>query len=70
MFRLKSTWLDINTVYVYSYGLELEQIKGTISSETFKEPTQREDSKKVIKKLFEERYQTGKNKWFFSKLRF
>jgi hypothetical protein len=24
----------------------------------------------VIKKLFEERYQTGKNKWFFSKLRF
>jgi large subunit ribosomal protein L27e len=26
--------------------------------------------RKAIKKLFEERYQTGKNKWFFQKLRF
>ena len=32
---------------VFSYALELEQIKGTISSETFKEPSQREDAKKV-----------------------
>ncbi|EIE83807.1 ribosomal protein L27e [Rhizopus delemar RA 99-880] len=46
------------------------QIKGTISFETFKESTQREDSKKVIKKLFEKRYQTGKSKRFFNKLRF
>ncbi|KAG1296703.1 hypothetical protein G6F61_003147 [Rhizopus arrhizus] len=62
--------VNYNHMMPTRYGLELEQIKGTISSETFKEPTQREDSKKVIKKLFEERYQTGKNKWFFSKLRF
>ncbi|EIE77729.1 hypothetical protein G6F57_002660 [Rhizopus arrhizus] len=62
--------VNYNHMMPTRYALELEQIKGTISSETFKEPTQREDSKKVIKKLFEERYQTGKNKWFFSKLRF
>ncbi|UOH79738.1 hypothetical protein LQV05_000748 [Cryptococcus neoformans] len=52
------------------YMLELESLKGSVSSETFKEPTQREDSKKAIKKAFEERYQKGQNRWFFSKLRF
>ena len=44
-------------------------MKGTVSSETFKEPSQREDSKKTIKKLLEERYLGGKNKWFFTPLR-
>ncbi|TFK96246.1 60S ribosomal protein L27 [Pterulicium gracile] len=52
------------------YALELEGLKGTVSTETFREPTQREDSKKTIKKLLEERYVTGKNKWFFTQLRF
>ena len=31
--------------------------------------SQREDAKKAIKKLFEERYQSGKNRWFFTPLR-
>ena len=44
-------------------------MKGVVSAETFREPSQREDSKKQIKKLFEERYTSGKNKWFFTKLR-
>lgn len=52
------------------YALELESLKGTVSSETFKEPTQREDAKKAIKKHFEERYARGANRWFFTKLRF
>ncbi|WVW80942.1 hypothetical protein I302_102933 [Kwoniella bestiolae CBS 10118] len=52
------------------YQLELESLKGSVSSETFKEPTQREDAKKAIKKAFEERYAKGNNRWFFSKLRF
>jgi len=28
------------------------------------------DAKKTIKKLLEERYTAGKNKWFFTALRF
>ncbi|KAK9721615.1 60S ribosomal protein L27B, partial [Basidiobolus ranarum] len=52
------------------YALELEEIKKTVTPESFKEPTQRGASKKAIKKLFEERYVSGKNKWFFTKLRF
>ena len=45
------------------YMLELETLKGSVTSDTFKEPTQREDSKKAIKKAFEERYQKGSNRW-------
>ncbi|KAI9488656.1 ribosomal L27e protein family-domain-containing protein [Zychaea mexicana] len=62
--------VNYNHMMPTRYALDLEQIKGTVSAETFKDATQRSESKKVIKKLFEERYQTGKNKWFFSKLRF
>ncbi|KDQ56647.1 hypothetical protein JAAARDRAFT_36130 [Jaapia argillacea MUCL 33604] len=52
------------------YTLELESLKGSVGTETFKEPSQREDSKKNIKKLLEDRYTSGKNKWFFQPLRF
>jgi len=52
------------------YTLELEPLKNSISQDTFKEPTQREDAKKVIKKALEERYASGKNRWFFQQLRF
>jgi hypothetical protein len=45
------------------YQLELESLKGSVSAETFKEPTQRSDSKKAIKKAFEERYAKGQNRW-------
>jgi large subunit ribosomal protein L27e len=51
------------------YALELEGLKGSVQADTFKEPTQREDAKKTIKKLFEDRYTSGKNKWFFTPLR-
>lgn len=44
-------------------------MKGSVAAETFKEPSQREDAKKLIKKQFEERYASGKNKWFFQPLR-
>ncbi|KAI0672177.1 60S ribosomal protein L27 [Trametes maxima] len=52
------------------YALELEGLKGVVAPETFKEVSQREDSKKQIKKLLEDRYTSGKNKWFFQPLRF
>ncbi|CAO3632111.1 unnamed protein product [Cunninghamella echinulata] len=62
--------INYNHMMPTRYALDMEQIKGTISAETFKEPSERVEAKKVIKKLFQERYQTGKNKWFFNKLRF
>lgn len=68
------------------YTLELENLKGVVSADTFKEVSQREEAKKTVKKAFEERYQSGKNSacghfyksmrvltfagWFFTPLRF
>lgn len=51
------------------YTLELEGLKGVLSNDTFKEVSQREDAKKTVKKALEERYQSGKNRWFFTPLR-
>ena len=45
------------------YTLELETLKGSVSSDTFKEPTQRIEAKKAIKKALEERYTKGQNRW-------
>lgn len=50
------------------YTLELEGLKGVVSSDTFKEVSQREDAKKSVKKVLEERYTSGKNRWFFTPL--
>lgn len=51
----------------YNLDMELKQI---ITADTFKDPAQRLSARKAVKKLFEERYNSGKNKWFFQKLRF
>ncbi|KAK2460862.1 hypothetical protein APHAL10511_007332 [Amanita phalloides] len=52
------------------YALELEGLRNILSADTFKEPSQRENAKKDIKKLLEERYTSGKNPWFFKPLKF
>ncbi len=50
------------------YTLELEGLKGVVTADTFKEVSQLEDAKKTVKKAFEERYASGKNRWFFTPL--
>jgi len=70
--RLKPFIKAVNYSHLFPtrYALELDGLKGAVSSETFREPSQREEARKTIKKVLEERYVTGKNKWFFQKLRF
>jgi len=62
--------VNYNHVMPTRYTLDIDQLKNVITADTFKEPTQREEAKKTVKKAFEERYQSGKNKWFFTPLRF
>ncbi|RMY37578.1 hypothetical protein D0864_16475 [Hortaea werneckii] len=52
------------------YTLELEGLKGVVTNDTFTEVSQREEAKKTVKKALEERYVSGKNRWFFTPLRF
>jgi hypothetical protein len=61
--------INYSHLFPTRYALELEGLKGAVTQEAFKEPSQREDAKKTIKKLLEDRYTGGKNKWFFTPLR-
>lgn len=61
--------INYNHLFPTRYALELEGLKGVATNDTFKEVSQREAAKKEVKKLFEERYQSGKNRWFFTPLR-
>jgi len=60
--------INYNHLMPTRYTLELEGLKGAVSGETFKEVSQREDAKKNVKKVLEERYTSGKNRWFFTPL--
>jgi large subunit ribosomal protein L27e len=60
--------VNYNHLMPTRYNLELEGLKGVVTADTFKEVSQREDAKKTVKKAFEERYQSGKNRWFFTPL--
>lgn len=62
--------VNYNHIMPTRYTLELEGLKNVISNDTFKEVSQREDAKKNVKKALEERYQSGKNRWFFTPLKF
>lgn len=62
--------VNYNHLMPTRYALELEGLKGTVTADALKEPAAKRDSQKAVKKLFEERYLTGKNRWFFTPLRF
>ncbi|OOQ82208.1 hypothetical protein PEBR_39932 [Penicillium brasilianum] len=61
--------VNYNHLMPTRYTLELEGLKGAVSNDTFKEVSQREDAKKTVKKALEDRYTSGKNRWFFTPLR-
>ncbi len=50
------------------YNLDVD-VKSVVADGALAPSTKRA-TKKSVKAAFEERYNTGKNKWFFSKLRF
>jgi len=62
--------VNYNHIMPTRYALELEALKGSVSAETLKEESQRLDAKKNVKKVFEQKYSAGQNKWFFTPLRF
>merc|ERR1712012_1160465 len=52
------------------HSLDIALDRGTINKEAFKDPALKRKARHDAKLKFEERYKTGKNKWFFQKLRF
>ena len=61
--------INYNHLMPTRYTLELEGLKGAVTNDTFSEVSQREEAKKNVKKALEERYLSGKNRWFFTPLR-
>lgn len=61
--------VNYNHLMPTRYTLELEGLKNVVTNDTFKEVSAREDAKKTVKKALEERYTSGKNRWFFTPLR-
>ncbi|CAG8530875.1 10663_t:CDS:1 [Ambispora leptoticha] len=62
--------INYNHLMPTRYTFELEDLKGSVSSENLKELSQKRKAKVSVRKAFQERYKAGRNKWFFTKLRF
>ena len=61
--------VNYNHMMPTRYNLDLD-LKAVVTPEALKDVALRVQARKTVKKLFEERYNSGKNKWFFQKLRF
>merc|ERR1719502_1091393 len=54
----------------YSLDVDLKDANKLVVGESYTNTNLRQEVKKTVKKQLEERYKTGKNTWFFKKLRF
>ncbi|KAI5082196.1 hypothetical protein GOP47_0001939 [Adiantum capillus-veneris] len=61
--------LTTNHIMPTRYTLDVD-LKNVVTTEKLDSKTKRVETRKETKGLFEERFKTGKNGWFFSKLRF
>merc|ERR1712166_161183 len=61
--------VNYNHMMPTRYSLDVD-LKSTVTADVVDNSAKRIASNKESKKLLEERFSTGKNKWFFSKLRF
>ncbi|EKX49850.1 large subunit ribosomal protein L27e, cytoplasmic [Guillardia theta CCMP2712] len=62
--------VNFNHLMPTRYSVDVDFKPMGISPEVVTNPSKREEARKAIKQAFQERYTQGKNRWFFSKLRF
>merc|ERR1711990_1176507 len=61
--------INYNHIMLTRYSVDINLNKEIINKESVKDMTKRRTACAHDKTQFEERYKTGKNKWFFQKLR-
>ncbi|KAI9358556.1 ribosomal L27e protein family-domain-containing protein [Zopfochytrium polystomum] len=61
--------VNYNHILPTRYNLDLD-LKSVVTVDAMREVTQRKAAKRAVKKVLQERFNSGKNKWFFQKLRF
>ena len=52
------------------YTVDIGFDKANLNKETLKDPMKKKKARFQVRTKFEERYKSGKNKWFFQKLKF
>merc|ERR1712071_400479 len=62
--------VNYNHMMPTRYSVDLNFDKNMINKESIKDPLKRKKARFAVRTNFEERYKLGKNRWFFSKLRF
>merc|ERR1711976_5312 len=62
--------VNYNHMMPTRYSVDLNFDKNMINKESIKDPLKRKKARFAVRTKFEERYKLGKNRWFFSKLRF
>ena len=62
--------INYNHLMPTRYSVDLVFDKFLTSRDTVKDVSKKRRARGMLKKQFEERYKTGKNRWFFTKLRF
>uniref|UniRef100_H2Z569 60S ribosomal protein L27 n=1 Tax=Ciona savignyi TaxID=51511 RepID=H2Z569_CIOSA len=62
--------VNYNHLMPTRYSVDVPIDKSAVNKEAIRDATGRRKARREIKSQFETRYKTGKNKWFFQKLRF
>merc|ERR1711948_255000 len=62
--------VNYNHLMPTRYTVDLSFDKANLNKEVLKDPMKKKKARNMVRTKFEERYKTGKNKWFFQKLRF
>ena len=61
--------VNYNHIMPTRYTLDVD-FKTSVTSDVLENSTKKVEAQKECKKVLEEKFKTGKNRWFFSKLRF
>jgi len=67
---LLSQVVNFNHVMPTRYSVDISFDKANLNKESLKDPMKKKKARFMVREKFEERYKSGKNKWFFQKLRF
>jgi len=62
--------VNANHLMPTRYSVEINFDKNKVNKELFKDPAAKRKARADVKAKLEEKYKTGKNRWFFQKLRF
>jgi large subunit ribosomal protein L27e len=62
--------VNVTHVMPTRYGLDIDLKSVVTENKVYGEKQQRSRVRNKVSRLFEERYKAGKNRWFFTKLRF